>query len=336
MIERPVTIERNREERLMEAHRHARIAWDLDEYLNAGPETSLSWEGYTAAHPEHDFSALPPERAEHMRTVVEEIDGRNQDMVHMFARIDQVRGGSTPAEYLFISQTSRLPEGEIDLSVQSGALVIVCEKEKDYLALYNKGNGSGGTMHAQMELNMEFVVPEGIVRYVPPVLLINGPVHNRRVLVHERQHWMNHMITETEKGKWDSRDHDERVSYPLRDEMLAFFRDGTGIEDFSVLSLYDNVFARFPVELREKYRQIPRDFKHAIDATPRPILDRARGLIVYHLLFVPVESMVRAYKHVVDFYKKHPELYEDIDPMKEPYLAPPPLPQQFGGPMLVA
>lgn len=323
---RAETPELERQERLERGHRVAVLCLQLEKYLI--DEQQPTWEGFLTTNPE--ITIASPERQAAMQKLIETTNQYNTGLGEMkkLLEMDQ-KSPEEVATFIFKTKVGYPPLGRVSLETQGGYVIFYCEKMGDYKAFGKLNRESGGTMHRAIDLDVSFQVPSeffpgetSTVSYSPPTLLIQGlksEYYTGQTIIHERQHFIYDVLFREDILSRDESSRKEVARDRLKDEMMAFFRDGArGSSALDNPQLYGWIFET----LGKKYEEIVQQFAQAVDQTPTPIKRKARGLIAYQLMLAPVESYPRLYKKIVDFYVQRPELIEKVEVSPEEMYSP--------------
>lgn len=322
---RAETPELERQERLERGHRVAVLCLQLEKYLIDEPQPT--WEGFLTTNPE--VSIASPERQAAMQKLIETTNRYNAQLEEMkrLLEMDQ-KPPEKVAAFIFRKKVGYPPLGKVSLETQGGYVIFYCEKMGDYKAFGKLNKESGGTMHRAIDLEVSFEVPSeffpgetSTVSYSPPTLLIRGlknEYFTSQTIIHERQHFIYDVLFREDILSRDKGGYQEVARDSLKDEMMAYFRDGAKVGGISNPELYGWIFET----LGKKYEEIVQQFAQIVDQTPTPIKRKARGLITYQLMLAPVESYPRLYKKIVDFYVQRPELLEQIEVSPEEMYSP--------------
>ncbi|OGN09576.1 MAG: hypothetical protein A3J46_02345 [Candidatus Yanofskybacteria bacterium RIFCSPHIGHO2_02_FULL_41_11] len=241
---------------------------------------------------------------------------------------------------LFEMRTKSKPIKEVEAIRREGYFILAFFKDEDYFKFIGdqEKEESGGIFHRAMRFpNM----------YVDVILSRSG--WNNRTIIHERQHFINDSIFNDFEGfeqqvpakteypllstayrkAHSSDDENEIAKYgkirgrlnKVKDELLARVRDGGSEKwstDFFTEDLYEYLRKDFSEEEQEEVikllEEIKPDLKAAYTYFSYPI--DARGILVYHLIDIPLIRFPERIKAIVDYYKKRISEFTKYEPEK--------------------
>ncbi|OGY87764.1 MAG: hypothetical protein A2233_02370 [Candidatus Kerfeldbacteria bacterium RIFOXYA2_FULL_38_24] len=262
---------------------------------------------------------------------------------------------STPEENgkrLFEIHTGRKPSGTIRISQQEGYFLCICEKDKDYIAMRKGHNDATNVLPAGGSYHRTFML-DVVGGIKLRLLLINACDEvvesnwEKRVVVHEKAHLLHDRLYGIDRSGSFLPEHlpeykrlfdmQEYMEYgdnldlcnplfrPIKDELLAYIRDGSGAERIkaSLFSpLYDHLFqacgneqksARDYVEAVVKAFSIAekmfstQDFSNFGTTHFEKFVEGNRAVLANRLSRVPLEAMSFVMAEAVIFYKKREE-----------------------------
>lgn len=211
-------------------------------------------------------------------------------------------------DYLFFLRTKKNPSGVIRYELHTGYLVLAFADGDDYRLFTdgqiksNIGRDSDGTFRLAIDLDGE--------KMELPTIIVRGisSSNTKSIVDHERQHFLNQVVF-----NWFS-DPESKVGYQsiekrsplkirgwqIKDEILAYLRDGSEKDRISDCGLYD----KFNLSEDEKsfialFFEIVEKNKIFVNF---PLI---RDLLVYDLLDVPFEKLLDRLNTFIDFYRQN-------------------------------
>lgn len=186
--------------------------------------------------------------------------------------------------FCFFGMGKENQSGKIIAKISGPYLLIYCEDPNDYQSILGSSKKSGGTFHRPFTTKITLTENRSST---PPILLVNNPptvAYSRKVIIHERQHFLNFKWM-PEKGL-NKKDR-------IKDEVLAYIKDGRHFSEIGETlngPSYDNLFMDPLDEDRKKVDEIVSELKK-IGQFFRT--ETSRALLVFHLMDTSLDNLPR-------------------------------------------
>ncbi|MFA6429034.1 MAG: resistance to Congo red protein [Patescibacteria group bacterium] len=323
-----------------------------DELQTSGPNAGLTIEV------DHDARVFEEEIMKQVGDISPELKNRleyiwnrwlmkTDDIKNFLAR--EMKSGSLTEEdtkdpkamgaKLFASMTGRSPHGNV-YCINKGPLVyFTIAEDQDYIDFYtnaartSEGSDlSGGFHHPKVEWEHK----EGRISNIP-IIVQKGAIPRKHTITHESQHFINHSLIDffeksEQKNPLDPHWREVKAERGIKDELLAFLRDGRHVEDiYDFLNGNDRTYAhhydRLSEATQERIKRDLRNICNAITGHPwfyssyqtslrDPLKDHKRELLVASLIDVPFQKITAMVQASADYYSRR---------MKKMLNTPPPI-----------
>lgn len=222
------------------------------------------------------------------------------------------------------------PAGKVIFERREAYFVMICNDPGDYVRAVEGIRGgpesfdashTAGVFHRAHLVNFK----GGKKNYVP-LMVVRGDEGVRRVVTHERQHFLNGNIlidfeaTEELRARKERNPLVERLYRGIKDEMLAYLRDGSSGSDLRVAlekETYDHLFRPLP--------SVDEQVAHNVLLRMEQFLnrhhgsfdgDQARAILVYQLASVPLREFPKYLEALQIYYGERFRMlreFEEID-----------------------
>lgn len=228
-------------------------------------------------------------------------------------------GSSTPdawGDIFFRQFVHDEPEGTVIFERREAYFVMICSDPSDYVRAVEATRVSGeafdashtaGIFHRAHLINFY----QGGKKEHVPLMIVDGNQPVRRVIAHERQHFLNENIlsdfeeTEALGGRKERNPIVQRLYRGIKDEVLAYLRDGssgTDIEEALGKDAYRHLFRPLPSSDEEAAWMIVGRIKQFLDRHHGSFDgDSARGILTYQLAPVPLREFPK-YLNALEIY----------------------------------
>lgn len=311
-------------ELMARSHNQALIAFRLEQMVSGNQE-------FDATEINKALKELPPEIGKKFFEIAEEYwaleQGARADMEALVSSVENFRKEKqqnppiTPellGGIVFMQRTGSLPEGRVEFFLREAYFILACEYSKDYARAYagldgnpNSRNSqlSGGTFYNRIKLVL------GGREISTPVIMVRGKcgqVETKRIITHERQHFINHKLfgkfieTEKDNGNPNLRN--------IKDEVLAYIRDGSS-GNWLVGSLngelYENLFENLSADEKASVRDIFAKIEHFLNKNIEVLQSsESRAILVYQLAGISLEKFPKWLDAFEEYYCAREKMLE--------------------------
>ncbi|MFA6018044.1 MAG: hypothetical protein WCT28_03355 [Patescibacteria group bacterium] len=282
-----------------------------------------------------------PEHERRIKSIIDEYKKRKalsersfKNIAHIcFGNIEETeRRKKTPEEIgraLFLQTVKESPKGTVALKLRSSYLIIYCEKQEDHeklLQLSENDETAGMYIH---RFHLQF----GHLTYIVPIIIVNQSIDSASQSknafgyeLHERQHYITYKILDKfalderrpRKQKDEMGNSDQEKLFRLKDELLAFIRDGGSPEDMQKDLLnpegaYKDINSNFstPEAAKAARSFIEESLRLLKDIFYFFSGDDGRARIVYMLVGVPLEKFPKWLSEIKKYMDEHWESVSD-------------------------
>jgi hypothetical protein len=226
--------------------------------------------------------------------------------------------------HLFFLRTGMYPQETVRAYREDGYFVVHCPSKDDQLKFFsgkeevNENDRTvGGSFHETLDLGPNLRVK---------CLLLRDRGGQSRIKLHERQHWLNHVVYDSfrtiefyEQNAKQSKRKDLEVSLggtdegreksrKIKDELIAFLRDGLDdkiISNFHTLDLYKHLTKDLSMTEQEQLSDLMREIEERLNFLCKMFeAPRERAVLAYQLMSYPLLEFPDALKHAQEFYQK--------------------------------
>lgn len=283
----------------------------------------------------HYAEVVNPEHERRIKSIIDEYkkqktlsEKRYEKILRIYFRdINETeRQKKSPEEIgsvLFLRIVGKSPKGTVALKLRSSYLIIYCEIEKDYqdLLQLSESDTSAG-MHAH-----SFPFQSGHFTYSIPAIVVNQSIDSASQSknafgheLHERQHHITHKILDKfvlderrpRKQKDEMVDSDQEKLFRLKDELLAFVRDGRSPENIQKFLLnpeggYKDINSSFSTPEAAKAAQsfVEESLRLLKDIFYFFSGDDGRAKVIYMLVGVPLEKFPKWLTELKKYMDEH-------------------------------
>ncbi len=310
-------------ERLDKRHRHASLLVELDNAL-----ATQNHEEVLSIHNKIESSDFSPSQRDSLIKILGEYGKMTKqaaDAENYYKENFNITSPTELGAIFYHFRTNETPSSTQAVTAQrhEGYFLIYCTNPADYYkfaypdqAQTSINQKSSGTFHNAITIgNTTFSVPVILINQAPPENITNEAATTNSIIIHERQHWINHKLLgvfqATEKSIHDRTkrtETDEAQAFGkfIKDEVLACLRDGSSGMRLELSLSSDSYSAFFPAkEFSQKHKNILAQINTAIHEIDVQQGDKSlRPYIVLQLLDVPFDEIPAMLKKLSHYY--HP------------------------------
>lgn len=234
--------------------------------------------------------------------------------------------------FLFFHRTREEPVGEVRLERAGESLIMTLADPADYRHFYEPRLVLGGKKDSKKRKRIDDTSGSyhtELIRAPFPmetyrrltfggelnfVLLVKASLQDpehRKIVVHERQHHINHAMLDlferSERYPKKPDAIDPAMTRPVKDELLAYLREeatGVFLAENIFSPLYERLFHTDPPEAGEKMREVIREAARIIDTSADVWGESyARDALVFHLIDIPLEDIPAHMEQLTEFFR---------------------------------
>lgn len=228
----------------------------------------------------------------------------------------------TAGQWLFKEMTKEDSEDLVTFQKKEGYFILHYANEEDYfLACYGRDKKTGVVKKtSEAGSHFDWLVVEGGSGYDVSTLMIKGKERSlNSLVVHERQHFINHkvmrMFSDQEPKRridllsppWEERNSLRKI----KDEVLAYIRDGSDGETLiTALSvpLYAHLFKGLKSDTEAKTKAVIQTVGDFLDHQAGTLKEDERAMLVYQLFHVSFLEFPKWLALIEKYYLRRQEL----------------------------